>query len=509
MSSVLNHIGQPIGNVWIDITEAERLAGVTPTSYQYQEGYVDRYGVNASPATTDMTAAIQAVASVINAKGSGEIVFSGEDYSAWTSASTTLLALSATNGVTIRGNGSRIISRLTNGAYSWLIQLTGCSGTTIEDLRMVGGNTTLTASTGETFVRLLTGTTDTVIKNCKASNGWAFVAAGTGSAVPSTRSSGVEIINGYAEGVYYGIATSGDGDDLRATLRTVNCGRSYIAWNVKDHDVRIHSAHGGPFDDVLLKVYCSTLFATNRLENIKLNYESQARYASGSNQGADQAAISFDVQQFAATNQTVGFLSNIDITFDVAGAASPTHRRVLTIRRFNHDGSVDTSNRGHAFINWRITGRVASGQHFTEDILTLFQTTYGTWTSDFVFNFALENVYIDGVGAAGNGLRINCQPFSGSFSALRLSNVGMDIDLELVNQNDNAMYEFQNVIAANYSQRQTSTNIADAAAPVNAENKFVGRMVWDTNNLRMLRASGSGATDDWEVIDGSAQVTPA
>lgn len=58
MSAVLNHIGQPIGNVWIDRTAAEIAASVTPTNYQYPPGDVRRYGA-VGDGTTDDTAAIQ------------------------------------------------------------------------------------------------------------------------------------------------------------------------------------------------------------------------------------------------------------------------------------------------------------------------------------------------------------------------------------------------------------------------------------------------------------------
>lgn len=45
-------------------TSAETLAGVTPTNYWYPEGYVDRYGINSIPGTTDMTVAFERAAAV-------------------------------------------------------------------------------------------------------------------------------------------------------------------------------------------------------------------------------------------------------------------------------------------------------------------------------------------------------------------------------------------------------------------------------------------------------------
>ena len=54
----------------------------------------------------------------------------------------------------------------------------------------------------------------------------------------------------------------------------------------------------------------------------------------------------------------------------------------------------------------------------------------------------------------------------------------------------------------------TAANIADEAADINTTGKYEGLFVWDTTNKRMLRASGDAHTDDWDVVDGSVQVTP-
>jgi 2-keto-3-deoxy-L-rhamnonate aldolase RhmA len=55
----------------------------------------------------------------------------------------------------------------------------------------------------------------------------------------------------------------------------------------------------------------------------------------------------------------------------------------------------------------------------------------------------------------------------------------------------------------------TAANIADIAADINTAGKYAGLFVWDTTNKRMLRASGADADSDWDVVDGSTQVTPA
>lgn len=55
----------------------------------------------------------------------------------------------------------------------------------------------------------------------------------------------------------------------------------------------------------------------------------------------------------------------------------------------------------------------------------------------------------------------------------------------------------------------SAASIASLAATVNTTDKFTGKLVWDTSNNRMMRASGPAAADAWNVIDGSAAVTPS
>lgn len=54
----------------------------------------------------------------------------------------------------------------------------------------------------------------------------------------------------------------------------------------------------------------------------------------------------------------------------------------------------------------------------------------------------------------------------------------------------------------------TAANIASAASTINTLYKDKGKVVWDTTNRRAMRARGSLATDPWDVVDGSATVTP-
>ena len=54
-----------------------------------------------------------------------------------------------------------------------------------------------------------------------------------------------------------------------------------------------------------------------------------------------------------------------------------------------------------------------------------------------------------------------------------------------------------------------AANIADKTAGINTANKYLGKAVFDLTNHRLLIARGSLSTDIWDVVDGSATVTPA
>lgn len=55
----------------------------------------------------------------------------------------------------------------------------------------------------------------------------------------------------------------------------------------------------------------------------------------------------------------------------------------------------------------------------------------------------------------------------------------------------------------------SADNIAALANAINTTGKYAGKQVWDTTNNRMMRARGGAAADPWDVIDGSASVTPS
>jgi hypothetical protein len=82
------------------ITDAEVAAGITPTNYWYPPYYVDRYGTNSVPGTTDMTAAFQSAINAAREDGGGNTVYWGATGTYLTS-STLILAAYGTDGVSL------------------------------------------------------------------------------------------------------------------------------------------------------------------------------------------------------------------------------------------------------------------------------------------------------------------------------------------------------------------------------------------------------------------------
>jgi len=68
---------------------------------------------------------------------------------------------------------------------------------------------------------------------------------------------------------------------------------------------------------------------------------------------------------------------------------------------------------------------------------------------------------------------------------------------------------FQFLISRDPTRTETAANIADADAAINTRGKTQGLIILDTTNNRLMVARGSAATDNWDVADGSASVTPS
>lgn len=99
-------------------TAAELAASVTPVNYEYEPGYIRRYGTNTTPGTTDMTTALLNAIKVSDADGRIGVVLDAETYL------TDVVAIASGGNVPvyIDGRGATLKSR-TSATSSYLLSI--------------------------------------------------------------------------------------------------------------------------------------------------------------------------------------------------------------------------------------------------------------------------------------------------------------------------------------------------------------------------------------------------
>lgn len=128
------------------------------------------------------------------------------------------------------------------------------------------------------------------------------------------------------------------------------------------------------------------------------------------------------------------------------------------------------------------------------------------------YDIDLHNVFVDGYLYTNSTTSrvINAHFTDVTFSAA--------FDTTAANNPDGAVH-YRNVkFADRYFVTETQVeppdsvsdaSIAAVASAINTAGKVAGKIIWDSTNKRLMRASGSAAADPWDVVDGSASVTPA
>jgi hypothetical protein len=437
-----------IGLLLYPRTTAEIAAGVTPANYFLVEGHVERYStwVNSS---TDFTTAFQNVAAVARNKPGLVIQFTpGRTYATTALGGATLFNLQGARGVTVFGNGAKISAGNVNSGILEVFDINGAEDIRIHGIRYEQTYQTLDSANGARFFRIRNSASRIFISDCYQLGGLSGISCIGDPTTGTGRSDQITAINCRFEKVYYPQNFQVSGDQYFARgIKTINCGRSYFPYNCRQHDVQMFSQPGGPFDDVLLKVYADPGSAYNKLEQIKLVYHSDGRHASGSDQSAGQAIISIDAQQNTSTS-TAAQIDSIDIQVSYEAAASPTTERLFQVRKFTHLGVADTTARGHVFSNIRIGGRVRSWQNATGPAcVDWFNVADGyVWTGDTAVNCSVENFYATG-SAAQSGITINYQPFPAD-AGISLSNVYTDMQINRVNANEQHSFAAEQVVSA-------------------------------------------------------------
>lgn len=400
--------------------------------------------------STDDTVAFQTMATALRAVGGGTIQLArGKNYKVFAGvvAQTFLVDVSGASNVTVLGNDATITSALVNTALS-IVVFYGApvTGLRVDGLTFIGGNTTLSSTTGEHFINFSGGTknifaTSCIVKNCNS---------GIQCLDNTTTQKGVVALNCYFDKVYYPLSLWGT-DDVLAKITTVNCGRSYFPVAPgNNHDVSVDSQHGGPFSDCLIKVYCDSAgsVAQNTLSNIKLNYRTSGRYSGAGNQNSKEALVAFDFEQLSGVT-AAGHMRDIDVHI-VADATADKPANLVIFRRYTSAGADDSTSRSHTIRNVRFSGSAINWNNATESGIVLFTLSAAggtaSWSGDTINTLAIRDMQITGAPAT-DSIYVNGQGFAATTQSLVLDNV-----------NVSGPITYANVTTANIGERAVSAS---------------------------------------------------
>ena len=356
----------------------------------------------------DDTNALLYCAEYLQGRGGGGVEFKpGRTYPINRGGGFPVLGFQGLKNVTIAGNGATIEHANTNQS-PMVIYLDDTDDVVVENLNMVALYPVFAGTNGPVWISAINGSRKISMRNLSMTGGAVgFQALGkqAGSASDTDRVGEIEAINVNTDRTYYGFNFQGAGDYFFGrNLRTINTGRCYFPWNVKQHDVQIASSHGGPFSDVLLKVYGSTVFYT-ALENIKLDYLTLARHPGSGNQNSQEAMVAMDAQLDTSNG---GPVIMRDIEIKVRGDASGGSQKfqsVFCIRKYDAAGLPDNTARGHLLENIRLSGVMASCQNLLSAGAHLFDRD--NWSGEYISGVSLERLLLDGVSPANNAVLID------------------------------------------------------------------------------------------------------
>lgn len=389
---------------------------------------------------TDDTLAFQDAATYIQSLGGATLSLgNGKTYLVYPtgiSHTVTLLDFTNCNGVAIEGNGATIKTGADTTTRN-IVYLNAAFNVTIRNVNFESTLQTLSSNTGVFWIVANYGAKNIALENLDFQYGCGGLAVRgiySGQGTDADRARNINANNLSFFSCYYPLNFQSAGDNFFArNIYTRNCGRSYFPYNVRNHDVYLDSRQGGPFSDVLLKVYTDPSFSYNRLENIKLNYYSEGRYAGAGNQGVEEAMVAIDLQQNTATS-TAAFVQNIDIKFNVEPSPSAKNQSLFIIRKYTSAGAPDPTGRGHQVVNLNLSGVGRSLQNLLSDYIILFNRSGENWAGDNAYNVTVTDFILGGSNTQ-DAIVINGAPISSTFGQCLVSNVSSDATLNRVGTN--------------------------------------------------------------------------
>lgn len=476
-------------------TAAEAAAGVTPTNYQYTEGYVLRYGTNNTPGTTDLITAMQDAHDVVKQAGGGMVEFPfGE-----TIAQSDTLGVHPTVGLNLN--------------QCTLVALASFPATIAAD--KFGGS------------------------------------LGTFSSIPAP-----QVWYDGRLGTFICVDAGGnghlDGDGNAPTGLLVSGGA-----NIHLHDIHCidHTV-----SNVVYDAPQNTVFDNIRADSAPVNYRflnavQHCTFIANSARNASANQVEFDEDTAYPMNGSFSGITGptrntlINCIWEDTIVTSKT--RILWMNEGDENYFIDMgliTGLGNAvtvagieieatvsnivFIGLKLTGQ---GEEFPAIIQNGFQISFehprihnwGTSTlTDLIEctnrttinrpHYSSINVtgkYVRNTsGSPNDGRLINYIPIYSAGTAAQVPTEDVDAFMRFYDEDSGLIvWDFVNDIwvPATHNDIATAAQIADIANALNTTGKYLGKEVWDTTNKRKLRAAGTAAGSDWEVLDGSAQVTPA
>lgn len=302
-----------------------RTATTGATSYRFQSAdgqWWTLFGTTVTPEQfacfsggADCTAALQVMTAWLNsvAPNGTRVSFKpGALYLVWSNAIVTpspsfLFQLTTNKGLTFDFNGATLT---TDNLFSSGVRvgffLSNNTDVTINDPRLLqtAFQTPLDQNKGVNFIAIdgssLPYSGNVIVNNLtmnggqqgfSCSNGDVF---GTGAT--ETSPGRLQLNNARFTNVYYPLNFQNCGDNFTARgVKAFNTGREYFPYGVSNHDVEMEGDGGGPFDNVLLKVYADprATVARRQLSDIRVRYRNIGRVSAS----ASTSILAFEFQQ--------------------------------------------------------------------------------------------------------------------------------------------------------------------------------------------------------------------
>lgn len=424
----------PAGTVKCNATNATANAQDCKTIHATPE----QFGAVGDGVTDDTVAFNNLCNYIVTASnGASEIDFNpGHTYMIWkassgTPATNVLCNLSGAVGLHINFNGAGFTTDNTftggTAGYLYVFYFNGGSDLRIDGLQYTQTvKTTLDDQNGGVVLQVTGDAHRVVLTNWNINNAALGLWATTATSWPTATliASDIQLLGANFTGVYYPMNFNAAGD--RFFARGINCnyvGRCYFPWNVHDQDVEIQSNHGGPFNDVLLKVYCDAAATAERnsLSNIRVFYRNKGRQ----NATSSDSLTAIEMQQDTSTPCTGAQIRNIYLTYDADRDSNGQPAGIKTYK-FAYNTAIDNTVRNYVIDNVVVSGKFQNWNDGNA-VADLFNTANGDYTGETIRNIVFRDFRAEG---SSTSLNVNAVAIT---NGLVFENVSSNFNFNITN----------------------------------------------------------------------------